>query len=267
MGDSSLLRPDDVVAFIDAAEQDVAEVNRPNPIVDFLEAHGMLLQGVGEKEQPLLQANGARVGDTLDEKVAGVFDRRQRARVGPRGGVVQRGRRPIAQGLVGPFIIVETAEGIEGALLGGQARLRRPTRLPLERLVHALVGAVLLRVGGQNPLVLDAESQPPDVQLREAVNAGGGEGHAVIGANRAGQAILAKESIEDGAYAPSSGGEPAVARQEIAGVLVGDRQRVAVDRVPRAKWPLKSAVQRSLGWWSGPGRPRDVATAADGDVS
>jgi hypothetical protein len=244
MGDSSLLRPDDVVAFIDAAEQDVAEVNRPNPIVDFLEAHGMLLQGVGEKEQPLLQANGARVGDTLDEKVAGVFDRRQRARVGPRGGVVQRGRRPIAQ-----------------------ARLRRPTRLPLERLVHALVGAVLLRVGGQNPLVLDAESQPPDVQLREAVNAGGGEGHAVIGANRAGQAILAKESIEDGAYAPSSGGEPAVARQEIAGVLVGDRQRVAVDRVPRAKWPLKSAVQRSLGWWSGPGRPRDVATAADGDVS
>jgi hypothetical protein len=49
MGDSSLLRPDDVVAFIDAAEQDVAEVNRPNPIVDFLEAHGMLLQGVGER--------------------------------------------------------------------------------------------------------------------------------------------------------------------------------------------------------------------------
>jgi hypothetical protein len=160
MGDSSLRSPDDVVAFIDASEQDVAEVNRPDPIVDLLEAHGMLLQGVGEEEQPLLPANGARVGDTLDEEVARIFDRRQRARVGPRGWAVQCGRRPIAQGLVGPFIIVETAEGIEDALLGGEARPRRPTRLSLERLVHALVGAVLLRVGEENPLVLDERTGP-----------------------------------------------------------------------------------------------------------
>ena len=55
MGDSSLLGPDDIVALVDAAEQDVAEVNRPDPIVDFLEADGMLLQGVGEKSSRFLK--------------------------------------------------------------------------------------------------------------------------------------------------------------------------------------------------------------------
>lgn len=40
MGDSSQLGPDDVVAFVDTSEQDVAEVNEPNAVVDFLEADG-----------------------------------------------------------------------------------------------------------------------------------------------------------------------------------------------------------------------------------
>jgi hypothetical protein len=79
------------------------------------------------------------------------------------------------------------------------------------------------------------------------MNPGGGEGHAVVGADRAWQAILAKEAIEDGAHALALGGEQAVARQEVAGVLIGDRQRIAVDPVAVRKWPLKSAVHRSLG--------------------
>ena len=61
MGDSSQLGPDDVVAFVDASEQDVAEVNGPDPIVDFLETDWMLLQGVGDEEQPVLQPNRPRL--------------------------------------------------------------------------------------------------------------------------------------------------------------------------------------------------------------
>jgi hypothetical protein len=97
MGDSSLLGPDDIVALVHASEQDVAKVNRPDPIVNFLEADGMLLQGVREKEQPFLQANRARVGDALDQEVARILDRGQRARVGARRWPVERRRRPIAQ--------------------------------------------------------------------------------------------------------------------------------------------------------------------------
>ena len=76
MGDSSRLSPDHVVAFVHASEQDVAEVNRPDPVVDFLEADRMLLKRVGEEEQPLLQANHACIGDALDEEVAEILAHR-----------------------------------------------------------------------------------------------------------------------------------------------------------------------------------------------
>jgi hypothetical protein len=39
--------PDDVVAFIDAPQEDVAEVNRPEPVVDLFEVDGMLLERIG----------------------------------------------------------------------------------------------------------------------------------------------------------------------------------------------------------------------------
>ena len=37
MGDSSPLGPDHVVALVHGSEQDVAEVNGPDPVVDLLE--------------------------------------------------------------------------------------------------------------------------------------------------------------------------------------------------------------------------------------
>src|SRR4029453_8360900 len=120
------------------SEQDLAEVNGPDAIVDFLEADGMLLQRIGEEEQPFRQTDGARVRHALDQEVAGILDGRQRARVGPSGGTGKRSRRAIAQGRVGPFVIVEMAERVEGTLLARQARLRRSTRLALEGLMHPL---------------------------------------------------------------------------------------------------------------------------------
>jgi hypothetical protein len=47
--------------------------------VAFVDASGMLLKGVGKKEQPLLESNRLGVGDARDEEMAGIFDRRQRA--------------------------------------------------------------------------------------------------------------------------------------------------------------------------------------------
>ena len=73
--------------------------------------------------------------------------------------------------------------------------------------MHPLVGPVLLGTGRQNPLVLQAQPDPPHVELGEAVDARGGEGDAVVGANSARQPVLAKEAIEDGADALALGGE------------------------------------------------------------
>src|SRR5256885_6421214 len=239
MGDSARLGSDEVVAFIDASEQDVAEVNGPDAVVHLLEAHGMLLECVREKEQPLLEPNRAGVRDALDKKMAGIFDRRQGAGVRALGRMVQRPRRPIAQGLVRPFVIIETAKGVESALLAQEAGLRRTTGFALESFVHPLVSTVLLWMRGQDALMLDTEPQPPDVETSKPVDAGGGEGHAVIGANGAGQPVLPKEPIENGVDAVALGGKHAVARQKIAGVLIGDREWVAINRVPRTEVALE----------------------------
>src|SRR5436309_2604718 len=95
-------RPNDVVPFVDASQEDIAEVNRPDAVVDLLEPDGVLLECVGDEQQALLQTDGAGVGDALDDEVPGTTGRaagRRRTRVlrggratqeagsrGPRGG-------------------------------------------------------------------------------------------------------------------------------------------------------------------------------------
>src|SRR3970282_2783303 len=64
------LGANDGVPFIDPAQEYVTEVQRPNPVVDFFQADLVLLEGVGEKEQPLLAADSPRVGGPLDGGMA-----------------------------------------------------------------------------------------------------------------------------------------------------------------------------------------------------
>jgi len=117
---------------------------------------------------------------------------------------------------MGALVVVEAAEGVEGPLLGDEGGAGRANCIPFERFVHPLVGAVLLGLGGEDALVLNAQAQPPDVELREAVNARGGEGHAVVGADGAGQGTLAEQPVEDRAHAVALRGEQAVTRRRAA---------------------------------------------------
>ena len=84
---------------------------------------------------------------------------------------------------MGPLVVVLLTKSVEGALLGRKIRPRRPNGTPFQGLVHALVGAVLLRVRGQDALVLNPQAQPPDVERGESVQRRGGERDAVVGAN------------------------------------------------------------------------------------
>jgi hypothetical protein len=93
------------------------------------------------------------------------------------------------------------------------------------------VGAILLGGGGANALVLDPQPHPPDVELREAVDAAGREGHAVVCANGPRQPELAEGVFEDGSRSPALDvGEPPT-REQVAGVLVADGEGIAPDRV------------------------------------
>lgn len=70
-----------IVAFIDAGEEDVAAVEGPDPIVDFLEAQDLLLERVRDEEQARLEPDRPRVRHALRNVVARVRDRRERARI------------------------------------------------------------------------------------------------------------------------------------------------------------------------------------------
>ena len=206
-----------------------------------------MLEGVGDKHEPLLEPDRPGVGDALDDEVAGVLDRRQDSGIRTAGESVEGGRRPAVQGLVRPLVIVEVAAGGEGPLPQRQIGARRPDRLAFERLVHPLVRSVLLGLGREGPLVLDAQAAPPHVEPGEAVDAGGAKGHAVVGADRPRQAVLPEEPFEDRAHLLALRSEQAVASQEVAGVLVGDRQRVAVHAIAGAEVALEVGGPETIG--------------------
>ena len=65
------LGANDGVPFIDPAQEYVTEVQPPNPVVDFFQADPVLFEGVGEKEQPLLEADRPGIGDPLTMKWPG----------------------------------------------------------------------------------------------------------------------------------------------------------------------------------------------------
>ncbi len=185
---------------------------------------------------------GERGGDRAEQQGEGHKarhgrppERRQHSRIGTRGAMIERGRRAIVKGLVRPLVVVEPAERVERALLGLELSAGWPSRLALEGLVNAFVGAVLLGMRGQDALVLDAQAQPPDIELREAVQPLSRERHAVVRADRTREPVLPEQPLEDRPPAVSLGGAQAVARQEIARVLIGHRQRITVQAVARAE--------------------------------
>jgi len=69
--------PNHVIPFIKAWDEDVAEVDRPDAILNLIETHVLALERGGQEEQPSPEAEGAAAGDPLHEIVPRVLDRRQ----------------------------------------------------------------------------------------------------------------------------------------------------------------------------------------------
>ncbi len=168
----------------------------------------------------------------------GVLHLRQ-AVIGSRGGRVELGRRLHVEGLVGAFLVELADEAVEAVLLLQGVHAGRARRLGLQGAVHAFVPPVLLRRGRTDPLVLDAEPDPPDAELREPVQSGVGEGHPIVGPDRAREPIRAESALEHRARPGHAHGEQRLDADEKARVLIGDRERVAVDAVARLELPFE----------------------------
>jgi hypothetical protein len=93
----------------------------------------------------------------------------------------------MASASVGTLGIELLDEDLKPGLLLETGHARRACGLLVQRQVHALVAAVLVRVAGLDALDGDAEPQPPHGQLRQVVEpVGAGEGKPVVGADRGG---------------------------------------------------------------------------------
>src|SRR5512142_2662802 len=77
--------PDDHVAFVDLPEQDASEVDGPDPVGGFVQADVMLFESIGNEEQLVFEPEGTGVGDTLDQEVTRILERRQPVRIRARG--------------------------------------------------------------------------------------------------------------------------------------------------------------------------------------
>ncbi len=158
-------------------------------------------------------------------------------------------------------------------LLGVEVRRGRAGGLRLQRLVQPLMRAILLRTPGPNALVGDAELEPPDVQVVEAVNPGRGERGAVVTADRVRQAAGAEELAEGRCHTGPADIEQPLATEQVAAEVIDDRKRVAVDSVAHAELALevdgpdligRGGVERGCaGMLPGPPTPAmvDVAVA------
>jgi hypothetical protein len=95
----------------------------------------------------------------------------------------------------------------------------------------------------------DADGVAPHIELRQPVQPRVGKRNAVVGADRQRHPVLAKRPLEDGAFARPARGEQAVHAEQGARVLIGDRERKAVDAVACAELPLEvSGPHRSAPW-------------------
>src|SRR5690606_10491147 len=93
---------------------------------------------------------------------------------------VERRGRLASERVMRTDAVVLLSKAIKFALLGPDARARRLRCFSFHRPVHALVLPVLLWARRLNALMLNAESNPPNIELTEAVQAARREGHAVV---------------------------------------------------------------------------------------
>src|ERR1700730_8232728 len=169
-----------------------------------------------------------------------------------------------AQRLVRPLVIVAIDEVVELGLLLQEVFPSRFSGLQLQRQMHALMAAVLLRAAWFDALDLDAEPEPPDGELGE-VEEGirTGEGNAVIGADGLGQSELLENGLEHGKSIGFPCGGERLAGEGVAAGEVSDCQRIAI--APVGDLPSSSITTPCQRYASSPSAPAILTCAGQWD--
>jgi len=101
------------------------------------------------------------------------------------------------------------------------------------------MAAVLLGMAGLNAFDCDPEPQPPDRELRELKQSvRGSERDSVVRADCAGQAAFPEKPLKRLKSKLCAVGFHRLAKQQIPGGVIGDRQRIAVSFVAELELAL-----------------------------
>ena len=111
-------------------------------------------------------------------------------------------------------------------------RVDRRDGLAFQGAMHSFVRAILLRLTGVNALMLNTQPHPPHIQVRQAVNGLRCKRHAIVGANRQRQSVFTKRALKNGTRRDCLRREETVTRQQVARMLIRNRQRIAIRPIP-----------------------------------
>lgn len=163
-----------------------------------------------------------------------------------RARVKRRGRSSIRQASVRPLGVVLVSEAVEASLLSLHGWRRRWTRRSrLESAMEALVRSVFRWRGRLDVFGPDPQSHPPQTELTEAPEGVGlAEGDAVVGADDTWQPLLAKKSDEHLLRTRYRRTVERRAGEQVAGVQIHHRQRIAVAARSSAQAELAFEVSR-----------------------
>ena len=88
------------VVIVEPSEQDGAEVEGPDAVVDLFQANVLLDDAGADVDPALLPADAAIAADATDLEVAGILQRREPLGIGARGRLVEGGGCLIVEPLV-----------------------------------------------------------------------------------------------------------------------------------------------------------------------
>ena len=145
---------------IDEAKVDIGEAHDPVALLSLGDADELADEGFADEDEvatPFDLAIGTHPAYRMVGVIPGIL---HFSRISPGRGAIAAGRRVLVESLMGSDVVEVVAEVLEPGLLLGRACGRRAGGLGLERAVHALVAAVLLRLARLDPLELDAELDP-----------------------------------------------------------------------------------------------------------
>src|SRR6478736_1288774 len=232
---------------IDEAKVDIGEAYDPVALLSLGDADELADEGFADEDEvatPFDLAIGTHPAYRMVGVIPGIL---HPGRISPGRGAIAAGRRVLIESLMGSDVVEVLAEVLEPGLLLGRACGRRAGGLGLERAVHALVAAVLLRLARLDPLELDAELDPMNREPGQTPGTGrAGKGDAIVAADGPRQAQLAKRPLYQGPH-PFGRRWHDPALDEEAAVGIGEGQRIATLAIPGPKPALEVDAPAIIG--------------------